>query len=75
MKNKNRLFILCVSVFCPDVSMCEICLPCAYGGQKKPLDSLELWLRTVVSHSVDAGTEHWSSAGPSDALTTDQPHE
>lgn len=58
--------------------MCEICLPGVCGGQKEPLDSLELWLRTVVSHSVDAGTECWSLAGASDALTTeqsDQPHE
>lgn len=58
--------------------MCEICLPGACGGQKEPLDSLELWLRTVVNHSVDAGIECWSSAGASDALTTeisDQPHE
>lgn len=46
--------VLCVWVFCLHVCLCTMCVPGAYRGQKKVLDSLELELQT------DVGARNWT---------------
>lgn len=56
-----EMFSLILSVYlyvlscCAYVSLCTTCLPGAYAGQKRALDSLRLELQTIVSWHVDAG--------------------
>lgn len=42
-------------MFCFFVYMCTTCIPCAYRGQKRALESLELKLCMVVSLHMDVG--------------------
>lgn len=48
--------IVCVWVFYPYVCMCTTCMPGAGRGQKRAMHLLELELRMVVGHHVNAGT-------------------
>jgi hypothetical protein len=59
-ENCSYFLILCVWLFCLHVYLCTMYVPGAQGGQKRALDSLELKLQTVVSHSVGAGTQIWN---------------
>lgn len=52
-----ELFILQVWVFILPVCMCNMCVPGAYGIQKRVLDSLKLKLEMVVNYHVDDGKE------------------
>lgn len=41
-------------MFCLHVDMCTLCVPGAYGGQRKVLDLLELDLQVFGSHYIVA---------------------
>lgn len=43
-------------MFCFFVYMCTTCIPCAYRGQKRALESLNLELQTAMS--CHAGTRN-----------------
>jgi hypothetical protein len=42
-------------MFCLHVCLCDMCMPCAYEGQKRVLDPLELVLYTVMRSNIGAG--------------------
>lgn len=43
---------MCISL---NICMHILCLSGAFGGQRMPLDPLELELQTIMSHLVGAG--------------------
>jgi hypothetical protein len=45
----NYSYILCVSVFCLHVSLCNIYVTCAHRVHKKASDPLEMGLQITVS--------------------------
>ena len=46
-------------MFCLHISICTMCVPGAYGSQKRALDLLELKLQMVVNYHVSAGNRTW----------------
>lgn len=51
----EKEIILCICMFCLHVCLCDMCMPCAYEGQKRVLDPLELVLYTVMRSNIGAG--------------------
>lgn len=62
LKNLKLIHFYIYEYFCLNVYMCTMCIPGAYGSQKRSLDSLGLEWWRVVSHRVGAGSWPGSSA-------------
>lgn len=50
------LLVLYVWMFCLHICLCTVCVPCAYGDQRRALAPLNLGLQMVVSYHLGAGT-------------------
>lgn len=67
---KIHFFLLCVSVFVPNVCICSRCILGVFKVHKRLLDLLEVEIWMVVSHHVDAGNWTQILSRATSALTS-----
>lgn len=51
-----KKIIIVIIIIIPFLCLCTLSMPCAFGGQKRGVESLELKLQMVVSHRLGTGT-------------------